>query len=104
MTADLKTVLVDALNASAIRGIRHRELNPSTITAEGSDHAYYTDYDADRLATALRDHFLDREKVRAALKVVLDHHHSEEFAYSLRGHNDQLVDRLIECLAGKASG
>lgn len=69
MTDDLKTVLVDALNAASETGIEASLVNDQIVSVDRSGDRYWSEsYDADRLATAIRDHFLDREKVRAALE------------------------------------
>ena len=57
MTADLKTVITDAL-----------DVDPDYFEGKNGTRTILFDQDnLDRLATAIRDHFLDREKVRAAL-------------------------------------
>ena len=108
MTAALKTVIVDALKGSSLHEISHLDRLPynvevvqlegienQTLMIQSDDNAireWGCAFDADRLATAIRDHFLDREKVRAALIDVV--HNADE----------SMVDRLIEGLAGGSEG
>lgn len=86
---DLKTVITDALEVEAdyFEG------------KAGTRNTLFYGADLDAVATAVRDHFLDREKVREILSLAFDH-----TAISARGDDlDFVVDRLIEGLAGKAS-
>ena len=83
---DLKTVLVDALNTSLkdndfgnvyfVTGASERYDYDydakGEIGLEIEDCHYDMTIDADRLATAVRDHFLDREKVKALLLSLLE--------------------------------
>jgi len=80
------------------------------IGVEVKDHHYDALIDADRLATALCDHFLDREKVRAALHVAIRDAAidrpvaDDDLVFYANQPNyfstDLLVDRLIAGLAG----
>nr|WP_313631922.1 hypothetical protein [Brevundimonas naejangsanensis] len=108
---DLKTVLVDALNAS-----QHPGYDPVKIFSErDEDHLIETGeyrlidwidggegrwahdgdlvvqhdslFDADRLAQAITDHFLDREKVKAILLSALD-----ELDIGVDNHGFRLTD------------
>lgn len=123
---DLKTALHNAFNEAAPEaygGFWQDLMGDDTA----SDHYDLNgSVNADRLATAVRDHFLDREKVRAALVNALTeanlrpdygtvHELDRKFgdATSLivtkTGNGylgqafdaDKLVDRLIDGLAGK---
>lgn len=125
---DLKTVLVDALNASASKGERPYisqteltfpyepqswdddddgpdETRPMILiqTGEewespGPERGFY--FDADRLAQTITDHFLDREKVRAALEEAFLDQDSPMLAEC---RAEWTVDRLIEGLTGGSS-
>ena len=97
MSGDLKTVLVYALNDAVMKD---REEFFSDEDA---------DLGADRLATAIRDHFLDRAKLEAIILAatgLTPEHREEVLGYQsvTFDHDDLeiLVDRLIEGLAGKA--
>lgn len=103
----LKTVLVDALRASATR---FAEVNTYTIegvtTLEIADTAAEFYFDADRLAEAVRDHFLDREKVRASVlvalmtsSIALD---DQVTLINQLADDDLFLDRFIEVMTGKA--
>lgn len=115
MTVALKTVLVDALNASIVKNVG-MTIAASTEEAKIMVHDdipnCHVVLNADRLATAVRDHFLDREKVRASvLDAIMD---ADLSIHSPDGPNDlivegnialnQFVDRLIEGLAGGSEG
>ena len=70
---DLKTVLVDALN---LAGRFPGSTEVDDVVELGVNDTIHTNYsplqmNATVLATAVRDHFLDREKVRAALSDIL---------------------------------
>lgn len=94
MTAALKTVLVDALQDAAFSTATKVTLEDTVIriTDQSGDNRYPEDFEADRLATAVRDYVFGREKVRAALFDVV--HNADE----------SMVDRLIEALAAGGSG
>lgn len=101
---DLKTVLASAIDP----------INAIWTTADGKmiqiDLGYGNtlDFDADRLAKAVMDHFLDREKVRAALEATLKAEGVQSAIVSKRDGADEnaawhladmIADRLIAGLA-----
>ena len=126
---DLKTVLVDALNASLLTDNRWKTVEFVTgfqsdrypepyadglIGVEVKDHHYDALIDADRLTQTIRDHVFDRDRVRDAL-VNIGFKYDEGFAgsddlpprpaeFEFTPHRcsiaDDLIDRLIEGLAG----
>lgn len=125
MTDTLKTVLVDALN---LAGRFPGSTEVDDVVELGVNDTIHTNYsplqmNATVLATAVRDHFLDREKVRAALIAAISEEFSltniegvypglpndtHEFATSTgsdcTGFNiNVMVDRLIAGLAGGSS-
>lgn len=110
---DLKTVLIQALNRSALSiytlALPYRNvIRIQTTPASAPNHE--EDFDADRVTKAIRDHLFDREKVRAALEAAFSH--QQPLGHHGRAHHegfeddldmDDLIDRLIEGLAGEVS-
>jgi len=119
MTDTLKTVLVTALNASLLDDAeadllpRDLECDPADdwdmILIEDRRGEDAASINADRLATAIREHFLNREKVKAAVTAAIN----GSLKYGNAGVNkygfssewdcewdfDDLIDRLIEGLS-----
>lgn len=105
MTDTLKTVLVDALIEASDGFDMVSKATPDIVEfmieeydGPGREVIVHTD----RLATAVRDHFLDREKVRSAIDAMFESAKSEGYwgSYDPR---EYLVDRLIAGLSGGSS-
>lgn len=99
MTDTLKTVLVDALN---LAGRFPGSTEVDDVVELGVNDTIHTNYsplqmNATVLATAVRDHFLDREKVRAALEEAFLDQDSPMLAEQ---RAEWTVDRLIAGLSG----
>ena len=104
MTA-LKQVLVDALDdASHPTSYGSRWFDPWDWESDDAPviDNYVGHFDLDRLAKAVTDHFLDREKVRAALIDACDGDGiiCDDPLIIERTIDDEFIDRLIAGLSG----
>jgi hypothetical protein len=99
----LKTLLVNAIRDASVE-CSYADLHPwgdtqTVIWMSSGRNCEDVLIDADRLATAIHDHFLDREKVRAALICAFSGPGGDsEMLAECRA--DWTVDRFIASLAG----
>jgi len=103
--SDLKTVIYDALDnvtyAAFNEGYRVGQGGHSDGSDELESYAFLNQREATELATAIRDHFLDREKVRAVLIAAYSEHLGLPGSITEEIHDvEPMVDRLIAGLSG----
>lgn len=118
--APLKTLIVDALTQASMNSfvavLDPRDpkdpddlFNEIAIVDPRDPNDQLCEFDADRLATAIHDHFLNRENVRAALEAVFKAKGVVTATVTKRDGTDEvagwhladmIADRLIASLAG----